>query len=81
MDEWYAVTDDNHNWDTPGVSIVLAACPEEAVQKALDEWKADGTLDFDSVQLKVARMRTVGFQSIEIVDGDPVKETFAYCRS
>jgi hypothetical protein len=56
VDDWYAVTDDSHNWDTPGVSIVLAASPAEAVQKALDEWKADGTLDFDSVQLKVARM-------------------------
>ena len=56
MDDWYAVTDDNHSWDTPGVSIVLAASPEEAVKKALDKWKADGTFDFDSVQLKVARM-------------------------
>jgi hypothetical protein len=81
MDNWYAVTDDSHHWDTPGVCIVLAAGPEEAVQLALDVWKADGTLNFDSAELKVARMTTIGSQGVQIVGGDPVRGPFSYYRS
>lgn len=83
MADWYAVTDSDWDWDSGedgGPAIVFAEGPEDAVQKALEVWKKpDGAWDFDGIQVKVALMRTIGFQTIDIQNGSPVKEPFTAC--
>lgn len=74
---WYAVIDADQNWDTDGVFIALAETPEDAARQALAAWKEpDDSWEFDNVQVKVAELRTVGFQSFSVQAGKLLQESF-----
>lgn len=78
--DWYAVTDSDWTWDNVEDGdvpcIVLAENPDAAVGMALEKWKKADGYDFDGVHLKVALMTTVGFQSVEIQNGEAIREPF-----
>lgn len=79
--DWYIVTDSDGNWDSieegDEPAIFLADGPEDAIQQALDRWRdAPDGYGFDGIQVKVAVLKTIGFQIVDIQDGVAIKEAY-----
>ena len=64
---WYAVTDGSWQWDTGEAPpfITHTDSPRAAVEEAIKDWFEKGQ-DFDSAELKVARLETCAFTFVEV---------------